>query len=150
MAEPKTTRTKASVAAFLASVPDARRRADAVVVKRMMEKVSGEKAEMWGPSIVGFGAYTYNYSNGKALEWPIIGFSPRKQNLVLYIMTAELQKDTTLMAALGKHKTGKSCLYLNSLADVDLQVLETLVRKTVAYMRERSARGPLGPERRKS
>lgn len=138
MAEPKTKRTRASVAAFLAAVPDARRRADAQAVKRMMSQVTGEKAEMWGPSIVGFGSWTYGYANGKALEWPIIGFSPRKANLVLYIMPGFARK-AELLSRLGKHKTGKSCLYLNSLGDVDGEVLMELVRESVRVMRERSA-----------
>jgi len=134
MGEIKTKRTKASVASFLAAVPDARRRSDALAVKRMMEKVTGEKAEMWGPSIVGFGAYTYQYSSGKTLDWPIAGFSPRKTSLVLYLMPS-FEKKSALLARLGKHKTGKSCLYINSLADVDGEVLEALVRESVESVR---------------
>ncbi len=145
MAEPKTRRTKASVAAFLAAVPDARRRGDAQAVKRMMEQVTGDKAEMWGPSIVGFGSWTYAYANGKALEWPIVGFSPRKANLVLYLMP-DFDRKAELLARLGKHKLGKSCLYLGSLADVDGDVLEELVRLSVKTMRQRSAAGPVTSE----
>lgn len=149
MAEPKTKRTGASVAAFLAAVPDARRRRDAQAIKRLMETVTGEKAEMWGPSIVGFGSWTYAYANGKALDWPMVGFSPRKANLVLYIMPG-FERKAELLSRLGKHKTGKSCLYLNSLADVDGEVLEALVRESVRVMRERSEAGPRASTTRKS
>lgn len=149
MAEPRTKRTGASVAAFLAAVPDARRRRDAQAVKRLLETVTGEKAEMWGPSIVGFGSWTYAYANGKALDWPMVGFSPRKANLVLYIMPG-FERKAELLSRLGNHKTGKSCLYLNSLADVDGEVLEALVRGSVRVMQERSEAGPRASTTRKS
>lgn len=134
MAEPKTRRTGASVADFIAAVPNERRRRDARTVQRIMEQVTGEKAEMWGPTIVGFGAYTYSYASGKALQWPIAGFSPRSANLVVYIMPGFTRYDE-LLGKLGKHKHGKSCLYLNSLDDVDVSTLESLVRESVAHMR---------------
>lgn len=134
MAEPKTKRNTASVTAFLATVPDARRRADALAVKRLMENVTGEPAEMWGSSIVGFGSYHYVYASGQEGDWPLVGFSPRKQKLVLYIMPG-FERHADLMASLGKYKTGKSCLYLNSLDDVHLPTLEALIKASVAQMR---------------
>ena len=145
MAEPKTKRTGASVAEFIAAVPDARRRQDADVVKRLMEKVTGERAEMWGPTIIGFGSYPLPYASGKSIEWPIAGFSPRKTSLVLYIMPG-FDRYAELMAKLGKYKTGKSCLYVNSLDDVDVATLEQLVRESVRFMKERYPNGATAVE----
>lgn len=129
MAEPKTKKTTASVTGFIDAVESDVRRADAKAVLKMMKEVTGEKAALWGPSIVGFGAYTTPSG-----EWPIVGFSPRKANLVLYVMPGFAQYDA-LMKKLGKHKTGKSCLYINKLADVDQGVLRELVERSVAHMR---------------
>jgi hypothetical protein len=129
-AEPKTKKTTASVTAFIDAVENDGRRADAKVVLKLMKEVTGEKAAMWGPSIIGFGAY-----KGPTGDWPIVGFSPRKANLVLYIMPGFAQYDA-LMGKLGKHKTGKSCLYRNKLADVDHAVLKELVTRSVAHMRK--------------
>lgn len=136
MAEPKTKRTDASVAAFLEAVEDPRRREDARAVLALMKRITGEEPRMWGPSIVGFGSYTYTYASGQTGDWPIAGFSPRKQALTLYLMPG-FEKDAALLKRLGKHKTGKSCLYLNRLADVDAGVLEELVRRSVERMRNR-------------
>lgn len=136
MSEPRTRPTDASVEDFLASVPDERRRADARAVLAMMQRVTGAPPVMWGPSIVGFGAYRQPYANGRALEWPVAAFSPRKQDLTLYIMP-EFDQYGGLLARLGKHRHGKSCLYLKRLADVDLGVLEELVAESVARVRER-------------
>jgi hypothetical protein len=127
--EPKTKKTAASVTAFLDAVEDDRRRADAKVVLRLMQDVTGEKPAMWGPSIIGFGAY-----QSPTGPWPIVGFSPRKANLVLYILPG-FTAYAPLLARLGKHKTGKSCLYLNKLADVDMEVLARLITESVAHMR---------------
>ncbi|HQN09470.1 MAG TPA: DUF1801 domain-containing protein [Thermoanaerobaculia bacterium] len=138
MAEPKTKKTDASVAAFLDAVADPRRREDAREVLALMKRITGEEPKMWGPSIVGFGSYTYTYASGQTGDWPIAGFSPRKQALTLYLMPG-FEKDADLMKRLGKHKTGKSCLYLNRLADVDAGVLEELVRRSVERMRNRGA-----------
>ena len=132
MSELKTRPTSASVAEFLALQPDARR-ADCEVVLRMMEAATGEHAEMWGAAIVGFGRYAYANSTKKTFEWPLIGFSPRKQDLTLYIMPG-FDGFAELMAKLGKHKTGKSCLYLKQLADVDIDVLQALIDSSVAAM----------------
>ena len=138
MAEPKTKKTDASVAAFLDAVADPRRREDARAVLALMKRITGEEPKMWGTSIVGFGSYTYTYASGQTGDWPIAGFSPRKQALTLYLMPG-FEKDADLMKRLGKHKTGKSCLYLNRLADVDAGVLEELVRRSVERMRNRGA-----------
>ncbi|MGD9979779.1 MAG: DUF1801 domain-containing protein [Hyphomonadaceae bacterium] len=122
MSEPKTQRTKASVSAFIAAVEDDTRRKDARAVDKMMREISGEKPAMWGPSIIGYGEW--QTPSGK---WPRIGFSPRKANLVLYVMDGYEREP--LMKKLGKHKTGRSCLYINKLADVDEGVLREIVAK---------------------
>ena len=120
MAEPKTQRTKASVAAFVAAVEDDTRRKDAKALDKIMREITGEKPAMWGPSIIGYGAY-----DGPTGKWPRLGFSPRKANLVLYVMDG--YEKEPLMKKLGKHKTGRSCLYINKLADVDEGVLRKIV-----------------------
>ena len=132
MSELKTRPTDASVAQFLAQQPEARR-ADCEAVLRMMEAATGEPAQMWGSSIVGFGRYAYTNSTKKTYEWPLVGFSPRKNDLTLYIMPG-FDGFAGLMATLGKHKTGKSCLYLMQLADVDIDVLQALIDSSVAAM----------------
>ncbi|GAN00560.1 hypothetical protein U91I_04226 [alpha proteobacterium U9-1i] len=120
MAEAKTQKTKASVSQFLAAVDDETRRKDAKAVDKLMRDVSGEKPALWGPTIVGYGEY-----DGPTGKWPRIGFSPRKANLVLYIMDG--YENEPLMKKLGKHKTGRSCLYINKLADIDESVLRKIV-----------------------
>ena len=126
----------ASVEAFIDAVDHARRREDARILLELMRRVTGEEPVMWGPSIVGFGSYHYRYASGQAGDWPIAGFSPRRQNLSIYIMPG-FKGYQGLLSGLGKHKTGKSCLYVNKLADVDLDVLEALVHAAVAEMRRR-------------
>ena len=113
----KTQRTAASVKMFLDKVPDERRRKDARTVSALMADVTGEKPAMWGPSIVGFGSYHYKYASGQEGDWPIVGFSPRKDSLTVYIMPG-FAEYSELLAKLGKHKTGRSCLYIKSLDDV--------------------------------
>mgnify|MGYP006214585959 CR=1 FL=1 len=132
-AEPKTKPTDASVADFIAAVENPVRRADAEVIRVMLEEVTGETPVMWGPSIVGFGRYRYTYASGRSGDWPVIGFSPRKNDLTLYIMPG-FEGFADLMAKLGKHKTGKSCLYLKTLADVDPKVLRQLIDGSVKAM----------------
>jgi hypothetical protein len=127
-AQVKTHKTRASVAAFIAAVEDDTRRADARTVDKMLREITGEKPAMWGPTIVGYGSYTYTNTLGAA-DWPKIGFSPRKANLVVYIMPRLLQS-SPLMKKLGKHKTGKSCLYIHKLADVDQEVLRELAQRS--------------------
>jgi hypothetical protein len=129
VAELKTKKTTVSVTAFIDAVEHEGRRADAKAVLKLMKDVTGEKPALWGASIIGFGAY-----KSPSGDWPIVGFSPRKANLVLYIMPGFAQYDA-LMKRLGKYKTGKSCLYLNKLADVDQGVLRELVERSVAHMR---------------
>ena len=122
MAEPKTRRTTASVKDFIAAVPNERRRKEAAVVLEMMAEVTGEKAAMWGPSIVGFGS-----REGKTGEWPIAAFSPRKAALVVYL--APGFADDKLLERLGPHSHGKSCLYVKRLSDVDTKALRQLIEK---------------------
>lgn len=134
--EPKTKPTDVPVADFIAAVPDARRREEAEALCALMTEVTGEPPVMWGPSIVGFGRYTYVNTTKKPADWPIIGFSPRKGKLTIYIMPG-FEGQAELMSRLGKHTTGVSCLYLNRLSDVDPVVLRELSERSVAWMRER-------------
>ena len=136
MAETKTKFTGEDVAGFIERVPDPRRRADAEVVRAMMEEVTGEQARMWGPSIVGFGRYHYRYDSGHEGDAPASGFSPRARELVVYLSTSDPHREA-LLERLGKHKIGKSCLYIKSLADVDLGVLRELIASSLKATRER-------------
>lgn len=138
MSEPKTQPTQASVDAFLAHQPEDRRK-DCLAIAAMMRKATGEEATLWGPSIVGFGRYAYTNTTKKTYEWPLVGFSPRKNDLTLYIMPGFDQYEN-LLAKLGKHKIGKSCLYIKRLADVDTKVLEELVQASVEAMAPRRVR----------
>jgi hypothetical protein len=126
MAELKTSRNEASAAEFLAAVADPRRRADAQAVCALMTEVTGEQPTMWGGSIVGFGAYHYRYASGREGDWPAVGFSPRKQALTIYLSEGFEAYDD-LLARLGPHSTGKSCLYIKRLSDVDEEALRSLV-----------------------
>lgn len=127
MAETKTKPTKVSVQSFIATVDNDTRRADAKVLLKLFAKVSGWKAKMWGPTIVGFGAYHYTYDTGHSGSSPALGFSPRKANLVIYVFDFPSKAD--LLKKLGKHKGGlKQCLYINKLDDVDLSVLEKILK----------------------
>lgn len=128
MAETKTKPTEVSVDSFLDAVEHPVRRADGKALRAMMERVTGEPATMWGPSIIGFGAYHYRYASGHEGDAPRVGFSPRKANLVLYVGGFPEYED--LLGKLGKHKSSKACLYLGKLAEVDVGVLEEIVRRT--------------------
>lgn len=130
MAEIKTKPTAVSVDAFLDAVEGAVRRADGQAVRALMERVTGQPATMWGPTIVGFGSYHYRYESGHEGDMCRVGFSPRKANLVLYV--GGFPEYEALLAKLGKHKRSKACLYLNRLADVDLDVLEEITRRSYA------------------
>lgn len=134
MAENKTQVTEVDPATFIASVEHPTRRTDAEYLLAMMRRVTGCEPQMWGPSIVGFGRYHYRYESGREGDFMITGFSPRKANLVVYVLPGydDISDD---LAELGKHKIGKSCLYINKLADVDLTVLERIVTEGVARMR---------------
>ena len=128
MAETKTRPTQVDVDAFIAAVEKPVRRADAGVVRDMMERVTGEPATMWGPTIIGFGTYHYRYASGHEGDMCRVGFSPRSANLVLYV--GGFPEFEELLGKLGKHKRSRACLYLNKLADVDLGVLEEIARRT--------------------
>ena len=134
MAENKTKPTKVSVTSFIAALPDATRRADAKVIVKMMQRATGEKPVMWGPSIIGFGHVHYVYESGREGDMPLIGFSPRSTGLVLYVLT-HFPGEKSLLAKLGKHSTGKVCLYVKKLADVDQKVVEEIIVKAVASLR---------------
>lgn len=136
MAENKTQPTDASVTAFLDAVENETRRSDARRVLELMREVTGEEPRMWGPGIVGFGDYHYRYESGREGDWFLTGFSPRKANLVLYIMSG-FPRHAELMERLGKHRTGKSCLYVNRLDDLDLDVLRELIRRSVEHVANR-------------
>jgi hypothetical protein len=135
MTENKTKPTQKSVAAFIDALTDETKRADAKALVKLMQSATGEKPKMWGPSIVGFGSYHYTYESGREGDMPLAGFSPRKAATVLYGVTG--LSDSALLAKLGKHTTGKGCLYIKKLADVDKRVLEALIVKSVAVKRAR-------------
>lgn len=135
MSELKTQKNDASVEDFLNSVEPEKKREDSFAIIEMMKQVTGEEAVMWGASIVGFGSYHYKYASGRENDWFLVGFSPRKQNLTLYIMSGFDHYDA-LLSDLGKYKTGKSCLYINKLEDVDEGVLRELIKQSVDHMIE--------------
>lgn len=128
MAEAKTKPTNVSVDTFLDAVEHPLRRDDGHAVRRMMERITGEAATMWGPSIVGFGAYHYKYASGREGDMCRVGFSPRSTKLVLYV--GGFAEYESLLARLGKHQRSKACLYLNKLSDVDEAILDEIVRRT--------------------
>jgi hypothetical protein len=132
-AENKTQATVTRVEDFITGIADENQRADARSLIALMTRLSGEPATMWGPSIIGFGRYRYRYDSGREGEMCRIGFSPRKGQTVLYLIDG-FEGHAELMAKLGKHKTGKSCLYVNRLSDIDLVVLEDMCRSSLAYM----------------
>ena len=132
MAENKTQKTGANVVEYLEAVENKRRREDGFTLLDMMKDVTGLEPEMWGPSIVGFGDYHYKYDSGREGDFFLTGFSPRKQNLSLYIMAGFVEYDS-LLAALGKHRKGAACLYINKLADVDLDVLRKLITRSFEH-----------------
>lgn len=135
MAENKTRPKKTGVTAFLAGIEDVQMRRDAKKVAAMMREATGSRARMWGSNIVGFGQYHYRYESGREGDFMITGFSPRKQALTIYIIPG-FGRFEKLMARLGKHKTGKSCLYIRRLSDVDEKVLRQLIGNSVKYMRK--------------
>jgi len=136
MADNKTRPTQLDVAAFIDALTDETRRADATALVKLMQSAAGEKPRMWGPSIIGFGSYHYTYESGREGDMPLAGFSPRKAATVLYGMT-RFSGSEALLAKLGKYTTGKGCLYIRKLADVDQKVLRALVVKSVADKRAR-------------
>ena len=139
MVENKTVKNNNSVEDFLNTVENEQKRADSFRILDMMQEITGEEPKMWGPSIIGFGEYHYRYASGHEGDAALVGFSPRKQNLTLYLMGCYVNpEDKTydeLFSRLGKHKTGKSCLYINKLSDVDLDVLLDLIRRSYKDMK---------------
>ena len=135
-AENKTKETEASVDTFLANIKDDEKKADCLVLKSMMSRITDSPAKMWGASIVGFGTYHYKYDSGREGDFMKVGFSPRAQNVTVYII-AGFDRYEALMSKLGKHKTGKSCLYIKKLDDIDLDVLEELVKESYNLMTEK-------------
>ena len=135
MAENKTQKTGASVEDFINSVEIKRRREDGFTLLQVMKEITGEDPEMWGPSVTGFGDYHYKYESGREGDFFLTGFSPRKQSLSLYIM-AGFEEYDSLLGALGKHRKGASCLYINKLADVDMNILRELIEKSVEQARK--------------
>jgi hypothetical protein len=134
MAELKTKRNEGNVKAFLDSVPDEKKREDSYTILKLMKQVTGTEPEMWGESIIGFGNYRYKYESGREGDWFLTGFSPRKQNLTLYIMSG-FDEYNQLLGQLGKHTTGKACLYIKKIDDVNMAVLKELVKKSVEHMK---------------
>lgn len=134
--EAKTKPTTVSVAAFIEAVPHEGRRADAKKLVKIMREITGEKPKMWGPSIIGFGSYRYTYDSGHTGVACRMGFSPRKANMVVYVLMGG-KEEAALLKKLGKHKTGKSCLYLGRLEEIDEAVLRELIAQSYARMKEK-------------
>lgn len=130
MADLKTIPTRVSVDKFLEGIADERKRADCYQILGIMKKATKAEPKMWGTSIVGFGKHHYVYASGREGDWFLIGFSPRKQNLTLYL-NGSLTQLEDLMQKLGKHSTGKGCLYINTLQDIDVKVLKRLIRQSL-------------------
>jgi hypothetical protein len=137
MAEAKTKPTKLSVDKFIKSQPDEQVRADCGVISKLMSEATGEPPTMWGTSIVGFGSYHYKYATGREGDMPIVGFSPRKQNLTLYLLMYGFEEQADLLKKLGKHTTSKGCLYIKRLSDVDLPTLKKIIKVSVKKQRQR-------------
>jgi len=133
MAELKTKPNEQSVEAFLNGVEDDKKRQDCLTILQIMKQITKAEPKMWGTSMVGFGTYHYKYESGREGDWFVAGFSPRKQNLTLYIMAGFSRYDE-LLSKLGKFKTGKSCLYIKKLEDVDLRTLKELIKQSVAHV----------------
>jgi hypothetical protein len=139
MAELKTKPTNKKAIEFISGLTDEKRRQDATVILKMMQEITNENAVMWGDSIVGFGKLRYKYASGREGDWFLTGFSPRKQSLTLYLPSG-FKKFNDLLSRLGKHKTSVACLYINKLADVDLNVLRELIGKAVETFRTKPAK----------
>ncbi|HET9478924.1 MAG TPA: DUF1801 domain-containing protein [Pyrinomonadaceae bacterium] len=137
MAEGKTKPTRQSVTEFLNKIPDAGRREDCFAIAKMMQEITGSKPQMWGTSIVGFGSYHYKYASGHEGDWPLTGFSPRKQDLTLYVMMG-FEKYEALMNQLGKHRKGKACLYIKRLSDIHVPTLKKLIKTSVKDLQART------------
>jgi len=136
MAELKTIKNDASVREFLENVENEKRREDSLFLLDFFQKVTGFAPKMWGNAIVGFGEYHYVYASGREGDWPLTGFSPRKQSLTNYIMSS-FNRSAELMSQLGKYTTGKSCLYVKKLEDIQLDVLKELIELSIEYMKSK-------------
>jgi hypothetical protein len=136
MAELKTKKNDASVEAYLNAIDDTQRKKDCQEIHELMQKVTGHEGSMWGDSIVGYGSYHYKYESGREGDWMQVGFSNRKQSISVYIMSG-FSKYDGLLSKLGKHKTGKSCLYINKMEDIDEQILEEMIRTSVEYIQQK-------------
>ncbi|MCG8309396.1 MAG: DUF1801 domain-containing protein [Cytophagales bacterium] len=136
MTKLKTQKNNASVEDFLNGVENEKRKTDSFEVLKLMKKVTDAEPCMWGPSIIGFGHYHYKYATGRENDWFLTGLSPRKQSLTLYIMNGFTHYND-ILSRLGKYKTGKSCLYINRLEDIDMQVLEELITASVNFLKSK-------------
>jgi hypothetical protein len=136
MAEAKTKPTEVAASSFIATVADDKVRADCYTLINLMEKITGEQPKMWGSAIIGFGKYTYKYESGRSDEICITGFSPRKANLTLYVL-AGFPGQAELLEQLGKHKTGKGCLYIKKLSDTNIDILESLIKGSIKLLKEK-------------
>ncbi|WND02850.1 DUF1801 domain-containing protein [Temperatibacter marinus] len=134
----QTQKNDADVLTFIEGLENKRRREDSLKLLPLFERITGQPATMWGDSIVGFGSYHYKYASGREGDWCLTGFSPRKANTTLYIMNGFSDYKDQL-SHLGKHKHSKSCLYINKLEDVDLEVIEEMIADSTAYMRSKYA-----------
>jgi hypothetical protein len=135
MSQNKTVANENNVMAFLNAVEPEEKRDDSLIITKLMGEVTGEQPTMWGTSIVGFGSYHYRYESGREGDMPLVGFSPRKQAITLYIMTG-FDARGDLLNKLGKYKTGKACLYIKKLEDIDMDVLRELVKQSAEHMRK--------------
>ncbi|MBX2965754.1 MAG: DUF1801 domain-containing protein [Cyclobacteriaceae bacterium] len=136
MAELKTKKSDNSIVAFLDRVDNEERRNDCFKLLELFKKLTKEEPKMWGTSIVGFGSYHYKYDSGREGDWFLTGFSPRKQNLTIYVIAGFSEYDD-IMKNLGKYKTGSSCLYVKKLSDIDMDKLKTLVTKSITFLKKR-------------
>ncbi|MFT2008381.1 DUF1801 domain-containing protein [Pontibacter sp. 13R65] len=140
MKEQKTKPTEVQVAAFLDAVEDEQQRKDSYALQDLMQRATGFAPTMWGASIIGFGSYHYKYKSGHEGDAPLVGFSPRKQNISLYLVPG-LEEQDELLQALGKHKAGKGCLYIKKIEDINISILEKLVRNSVEILKARYPEG---------
>jgi len=136
MAENKTTRNRNDVMDFLKGIQEEKKRQDTLVLLELFQETTGLKPEMWGSGIIGYGTYHYRYESGREGDFFLTGFSPRKQSLTIYIMPG-FDRFPEMMKKIGKHKTGKSCLYVKKLEDIDMEVLKNLIRASLDYMNEK-------------
>ncbi|MGE7666578.1 DUF1801 domain-containing protein [Ureibacillus composti] len=133
--EQKTKQTDNSVIEFIESVDSPKKREEAYKLLQIFEETSGYDAKMWGPSIIGFGSYHYKYATGHEGDAPLVGFSPRKAKISLYFATGDTEREETLQR-FGKHTTGKACVYINKIADIDVEVLKELIAQSITFLRK--------------